>query len=138
MAQGESLGTATCPPVATHWLQLVHLAMLSWGVRHGAPGSGTSVLAVTHPAEHQGLCYHAGLGGYRATELCLVVGNQPHMGSSVSLPTSCPEDRGHEEEAAALHRALQVAPQLPQPLVRLLLTGVRCAHQPGTWGAGGA
>lgn len=63
-----------------------------------------------------------------------VFGNQPQMNSSCLPSTSCPEDCGHEEEAAAVHRALQVAAQLPQPLIRLFGTGVRCAHKPGMWG----
>lgn len=63
-----------------------------------------------------------------------VFGNQPHMDPFCLPSTSCPEDCGHKEEAAAVHRALQVAAQLPQPLVRLFGTGVRRAHKPGTWG----
>lgn len=44
---------------------------------------------------------------------------------------SCPEDRGHQEETAVVHRALQVTPQLPESLVCLRHTSVSRPHQPG-------
>lgn len=44
---------------------------------------------------------------------------------------SRPEDRGHQEEAAAVHRAVQVAPQLAESLVRLRHASGSCPHQPG-------
>lgn len=47
------------------------------------------------------------------------------------LCCSRPEDRGHQEEAAAVHRAVQVAPKLAESLVRLRPTSVRRPHQPG-------
>lgn len=66
-------------------------------------------------------------------------GEQPHRDLLCPLACSCPEDCRHEEEAAAVHRSLQVPPQLAQPLVSLLRTGVCRAHQPGMsvpWEAG--
>lgn len=45
--------------------------------------------------------------------------------------SSRPEDRGHQEEAAAVHRAVQVAPQLAEPLVRLRHAGLSRPDQPG-------
>lgn len=71
--------------------------------------------------------------------MCPGFGEQPRRDLLCLLARSCPEDCCHEEEAAAVHRSLQVPPQLAQPLVRLLRTGVRCAHQPGMsgpWEAG--
>lgn len=96
-------------------------------------------IMVPCPAQHQELCYcgereYGGRGQVLVSATCPVFGDQPHVDPFCLLPTSCPEDRGHEEEAAAVHRALQVAAQLPQPLVRLFRTGVRRAHKPGTWG----
>lgn len=44
---------------------------------------------------------------------------------------SRPEDRGHQEEAAAVHRAVQVAAQLAESLVRLRHASVGRPHQPG-------
>lgn len=44
---------------------------------------------------------------------------------------SRPEDRGHQEEAAVVHRAVQVASQLAESLVRLRHAGVGRPHQPG-------
>lgn len=66
-----------------------------------------------------------------------VFGSRPHADLLCLPSTSCPEDCGHKEEAAAVHRALQVAAQLPKPLVCLFRTGVRRAHKPGTLGGGG-
>ena len=71
--------------------------------------------------------------------MCPGFGEQPRRDLLCLLAHSCPEDCCHEEEAAAVHRSLQVPPQLAQPLVRLLRTGVRRAHQPGMsgpWEAG--
>lgn len=57
--------------------------------------------------------------------------------SPVSVSTSCPEDCCHEEEAAAVHRPLQVLTQLSKPLLGVLRPGVSRAHQPGTKGGAG-
>lgn len=61
--------------------------------------------------------------------------HRPHVSSFVSPPTSRPEGGRHEEEAAAVHRALQVAAELPEPRLRVLRTGVCRAREPGTSGA---
>lgn len=47
------------------------------------------------------------------------------------LCCSGPEDRGHQEEAAALHRTLQVPPQLPEPYVCLCCACLGRPRQPG-------
>lgn len=47
------------------------------------------------------------------------------------LCCSCSEDRGHQEEAAAVHRAVQVAPQLAEPLLCVHDSGVSSAREPG-------
>jgi hypothetical protein len=57
--------------------------------------------------------------------------------SPVSVSTSCPEDRCHKEEAAAIHRPLQVLTQLSKPLVCVFCPSVRGTHQPGTGGDAG-
>lgn len=55
----------------------------------------------------------------------------------VSVSTSCPEDCCHEEEAAAVHRPLQVLTQLSKPLLCVFCPGVSRAHQPGMKGGAG-
>lgn len=55
----------------------------------------------------------------------------------VSVSTSCPEDCCHKEEAAAVHRPLQILTQLSKPLLCVFCPGVSRAHQPGTQGGVG-
>lgn len=105
--------------------ELVLRTTLSWGAGEGG-GSGNCPIHVTHPPDSQ--------ESLRSPPRSLPLETRLTWTSFVSLPTSCPEDCCHEEEAATVHRALQVAPQLPEPLLRLLRAGVRRAHQPGTWG----
>lgn len=50
---------------------------------------------------------------------------------SLSLSSSGSEGGGSEEEAAALHRSLQVPAQLTQPFVCLRSLHPLCSHQPG-------
>lgn len=59
---------------------------------------------------------------------------------SLSLSSSGSEGGGSEEEAAALHRSLQVPAQLTQPFVCLRSLHPLCSHQPGgkrEWGKTG-
>lgn len=50
---------------------------------------------------------------------------------SVCVCCSCPEDRSHQEEAAVVHRAVQVAAQLAESLICLHHTSIGRPHQPG-------
>lgn len=50
----------------------------------------------------------------------------------VLFPFSCPEDRFHQEEAAALNRTLQISAQLSEPLLRVFCPGFCRTYQPGT------
>lgn len=45
--------------------------------------------------------------------------------------SSRPEDRGHQKEAAAVHRAMQVTPQLAEPLICLCHASLSRPDQPG-------
>lgn len=117
-------------------LELVCRTTFSWGTGEGGgsrnvPSMSCTQLTIRNPVA-------AGIVGYKdglqSPSHSLPLETSLTWTSLVSLPTSCPEDCRHKEEAAAVHRALQVAPQLPEPLLRLLRAGVRRAHQPGTWG----
>lgn len=57
--------------------------------------------------------------------------------SPIFVSTSGPEDCRHEEEAAAVHRPLQVLTQLTKPLLCVFCPGVSRTHQPGTKGGAG-
>lgn len=65
-------------------------------------------------------------------------GDQLHIDVFRLSVASGPEDCSHQEEAAAVHRPLQIPAQLSQPLLGLLSTGVSRAHKPGVLAAPGS
>lgn len=129
--------------LSSHWPELACLAIFSWGT--GAQTRGGlgkcciySGSQVPNWKSEILLLQKKGIVGYRDNQpslphsLCLETSLT--FISFVSLSTSCPEDCRHKEEAAAVHRTLQVAAQLSKPLVCVFRAGVCCAHKPGTSG----
>lgn len=87
------------------------------------------------------LAVHAGMEGFRDPQRSLLFTSYLNTGLTllclVSVSTSCSEDCCHAEEAAAVHRPLQVLTQLSKPLLCVFCPGVSRAHQPGRKGSAG-
>lgn len=135
LSPGRALGNAACPPGVTpsaraYWRGHVQAHL-------NGPEEAPFWSSRAQLTSRKSVSLGTGIQGQAGVPATFSApGTSFTLLSFVSLSTSCSEDCCHKEEAAAVHRALQVAPQLSQPLVRLLRPGVCRAHQPGTLGSG--